>query len=158
MAAKHEIFLSKANTIETGSADRTAHLLKLAAKATARALHDQLAIHSVAYGHWTFLRILWNADGLSITELSLRASVAKPATVSAMHTMEKLKYVKRGQKDGNQKNIYIYLTKTGKELEQILVPLAIEVNDTAVKGLSKSKQESFKKMLLTVIENLKPTA
>ena len=45
--------------------DRLAHLVKDATRALVRALQVRLADHSVSFGHWTFLRILWEGDGLT---------------------------------------------------------------------------------------------
>ncbi|MBO6773416.1 MULTISPECIES: MarR family winged helix-turn-helix transcriptional regulator [Thalassospira] len=129
-------------------------MLKLASKATARALQNRLAKQNVAYGHWTFLRILWQDDGLSVTELCRRASVAKPAGATALHAMEKLGYLTKEQKPGNQKAIYIYLTEQGRELEKELVPLALEVNELALNGLCKSQQETLRTTLSVIIKNL----
>ena len=53
--------------------ERFAHLVKLAARGLARALQMRLTEHAVSYGHWTFLRILWEAEGITQRELSLRA-------------------------------------------------------------------------------------
>ena len=53
--------------------DRFAHLVKLAARGLARALQMRLTEHAVSYGHWTFLRILWEAEGLTQRELGDRA-------------------------------------------------------------------------------------
>jgi DNA-binding MarR family transcriptional regulator len=145
---------SKEQIVEPKHFDRAAHLLKLASKATARAMQDRLAEHSVAYGHWTFLRILWREEGLSVTELSKRASVAKPATVAAIRSMEELGYVRRRKSDENQKNVYIDLTSSGRALEKILVPLALEVNDLAMRGIGKTNQKIFKDALVAVIRNL----
>lgn len=143
-----------ARTYETNALDRVAHLLKLSSKATARAMQDRLAEHSVAYGHWTFLRILWSANGITVTELSRLANVAKPATVSAVRSMEALGYVERLQKVGNQKSIYISLTAHGRRLESVLVPLALEVNDIALKSFSPERRDLLKQMLLEIIHNL----
>ena len=145
---------SKGQVVESKQFDRAAHLLKLASKTTARAMQDRLAEHAVAYGHWTFLRILWREEGLSVTELSKRASVAKPATVTAIRSMEDLGYVRRRKKGKNQKNIYIDLTADGRALEKILVPLALEVNELAMRGISKANQKIFKEALSSVIRNL----
>lgn len=134
--------------------DRMAHLLKLAAKATARAFSDRLAEEGVSYGHWTFLRVLWKEDGLTVTELARRAAVAKPAAVMAIHGMERLGYVERHQRDGNLKAVYIHLTPAGRALEPKLIPLAVEINDRALTGLSERQQQAFRKMLTTVIRNL----
>jgi len=39
--------------------DRLAHLVKDSTRALVRALQMRLAEHGVSFGHWTFLRILW---------------------------------------------------------------------------------------------------
>lgn len=134
--------------------DRTAHLLKLASKATARALQDRLAEHDVSYGHWTFLRILWQHDGLSVTELSQKAGVAKPAAVTAVRAMEQAGYVERRQREGNLKAVYIHLTEAGRALENRLVPLAVDVNDRALKGMTQRQQQALKSALARIIRNL----
>lgn len=134
--------------------DRTAHLIKLAGKATARALQNRLAKHSVAYGHWTFLRILWTHDGISVTELSERAGVAKPSTAVAVQAMERLGYVTCRQRAGNRKKVFIYLAPAGRRLEAKLVPLAIEVNEIAQRGLNHRQAQQLRLMLATAIRNL----
>src|SRR3989449_11632334 len=50
--------------------DRLAHLTKDAWRGFVRALQWHLAAHGVSFGHWTFLRILWERDGLTQRELS----------------------------------------------------------------------------------------
>ena len=134
--------------------DRLAHLVKDAGKSLSRALQARLAERSIAYGHWTFLRILWKHDGISQTELSRLAGVMTPTTFAAVQAMEDLGYVVRKQKPGNRKTIYICLTPTGRALEAKLVPLAIDVNEIATRGLSPRRVDEFRQTLITIIENL----
>ena len=137
--------------------DRTAHLLKLASKATARGLQDRLAQLGISYSYWTLFRILWREDGITVTELADRARVAKPSVVAAINSMEKDGYVERRRKEGNLKAIYIYLTKTGMELEAKLVPLALEVNEIALNGITEYQEKRLRQMLITIIRNLDTT-
>jgi DNA-binding MarR family transcriptional regulator len=97
----------------------------------------RLQQHQVSFGHWTFLRILWTADGLTQKELSDLAGVMEPTTFSAIKAMEDMGYVERRQKPENRKNMYVHLTAKGRALKKRLVPLAVDVNHVAVKGLSK---------------------
>ena len=60
--------------------------------------------HSVSFGHWAFLRILWERDGLNQRELSDQAGVMEPTTFSAIQAMEKLGYVTRVQRPDNRTN------------------------------------------------------
>src|SRR5688572_31170951 len=64
--------------------DRLAHLIKDATRALLRALQIRIAAHGVPLGHWTFLRILWEKDGLTQRELSDQAGVMEPTTFAAV--------------------------------------------------------------------------
>jgi MarR family transcriptional regulator, organic hydroperoxide resistance regulator len=134
--------------------DRLAHLVKDATRALLRALQMRLTEHAVSIGHWTFLRILWNADGITQRELSEQAGVMEPTTFSALKTMEKLGLVTRRQLPDSKKKIYVFLTPKGRLLKSKLVPLAEEVNDVAVRGIPASDVAATRRTLLAVLENL----
>jgi len=134
--------------------DRLAHLIRDASKGLMRALQTRLAEHGVSSGHWTFLRILWERDGLTQRELSMEAGVMEPTTFSALKTMEELGYIKRSQTRDNKKNVYIHLTPKGRALKAKLVPLALDVNRIAVRGAPAADMAATRKLLLKMIENL----
>jgi len=134
--------------------DRLAHLVKDATRALVRALQMRLTGHGVSFGHWTFLRILWNSDGLTQRKLSEEAGVMEPTTFAALQAMEKLGYVTRRQIPENRKNVYIHLTARGRALKGKLVPLAEEVNEIAVRGVKAADTATARRVLLAIIENL----
>ena len=134
--------------------DRLAHLVKDATRALVRALQMRLVEHGVSFGHWTFLRILWERDGLTQRELSEQAGVMEPTTFSALKAMEKLGYVTRRQMPENRKNIYVFLTPKGRALKAKLVPLAEDVNRIAVAGIAPEDIARSREILLSIIENL----
>lgn len=134
--------------------DRLAHLIKDAARGASRALQVRLADHSVAFGHWVFLRILWVEDGLTQRELSEKAGLMEPTTFSALVAMEKLGYVERRRLPHSRKNMYVFLTPAGRALERKLVPLAEEVNRVMVEGLTGEELAVVRRVLLRIIENL----
>src|SRR5205085_5293739 len=116
--------------------DSLAHLVKDATRALVRALQMRLVRHDVSFGHWTFLRILWEHDGLTQRELSDEAGVMQPTTVAAIRSMEKLGYVTRAQTADNRKNVYVHLTPKGRALKAKLMPLAEEVNEIGLRRVS----------------------
>ncbi len=134
--------------------DRLAHLVKDATRALVRALQMRLVEHGVSFGHWTFLRILWEHDGLTQRELSVHAGVMEPTTFSALKAMEQLGYITRRQMPDNRKNIYVFLTAKGRALKEKLVPLAEEVNRVAVTGISPADIARSREILIAIIENL----
>jgi MarR family transcriptional regulator, organic hydroperoxide resistance regulator len=134
--------------------DRLAHLIRDASRAFHRALQVRLAQHGVPFGHWTFLRILWESDGLTQKELSERAGVMEPTTFSAMKAMEALGYIIRKQLPTNKKNVYVYLSSEGRALKKKLVPLAEETNNVSIAGIAADEIRITRKVLLAMIENL----
>lgn len=134
--------------------DRLAHLVKDTTRALVRALQVRLARHGVPYGHWTFLRILWEHEGLTQSELSAEAGVMEPTTFTALKAMEEQGYIVRRQAPGNRKNVYVHLTPKGRGLKAKLVPLAEEVNRVAVAGIARRDLERTRAHLLAIIENL----
>ena len=114
----------------------------------------RLAEHRVSFGHWAFLRILWETDGLTQRELSLQAGVMEPTTFAAIKAMEKLGYVQRRQKPSSRKNVYVFLTPAGRALKSKLVPFAEAVNEIAVRGIPAADVAVTRKTLLAMIENL----
>jgi len=134
--------------------DRLAHIVKDATRGLVRALSVRLAEHDVSFGHWTFLRILWAHDGVTQRELSEQAGVMEPTTFSAIKAMEKLGYVTRRQLPDNKKNVYVYLTPKGRGLKAKLVPLAVAVNNIAVRGVPAEDVEVTRRTLVAMLGNL----
>lgn len=139
---------------DEGLDDRLAHLIKDATRALVRALQIRLIEYDVSFGHWTFLRILWQKDGITQRALSEAAGVMEPTTYSALTGMEKLGYIERRQTPENKKNMYVFLTAQGRALESKLVPLAIEVNEISLRGTKEEDIRTTRKVLLEMIKNL----
>jgi len=134
--------------------DRLAHLIRDVARIQQRALQQRLAAFEVSFGHWTFLRILWVRDGLTQKELSDLAGVMEPTTFTAVKAMEQMGLIARRQLEGNRKNMHVFLTPSGRALQDKLVPLAEEVNRLSVRGLPDETVVLMRQSLLAVIENL----
>jgi MarR family transcriptional regulator, organic hydroperoxide resistance regulator len=134
--------------------DRMAHLVRDAARGLTRALQLRLSDHDISFGHWAFLRILWEQDGLTQRQLSVRAGLMEPTTHSAILKMVDLGFVTRRHPENNKRKLAIFLTAEGRTLEKTLVPLAEEVNGVAAEGVSQMDLETTRNTLLAMIENL----
>lgn len=136
------------------SHERVAHLVKDAARAFIRSLQIRLAPHGVSYGHWTILRVLWEEDGLSQRDLAERAGVTEPTTFTAVKSLEGLGYVERTHLPGDNKKVHVFLTKQGKALRRKLIPLAEQVNDISLQGITPEEIVATRKVLIAVAGNL----
>jgi MarR family transcriptional regulator, organic hydroperoxide resistance regulator len=134
--------------------ERMAHLIKTAFRCTSASLQRRLKQHDVLYGHWTFLRILWQTDGVTQRQLSEQAGVTEPSTVTALQAMEKSGYVSRRKIDGNKKQVRVFLTPRGTALRPLIVSCAQEVNQIVMAGIPAQDLAVTRRTLLAVIENL----
>jgi MarR family transcriptional regulator, organic hydroperoxide resistance regulator len=157
--------LSKQNEVDSNTAelrnwqqvlpnDRMAHMIKDVSRALNRELQIQLAAHNVVLGHWVYLRVLWEQDGLTKRDLSVAAGTSEPTTLMALRAMEELGYIKMLKRPENKKNIYVFLTAQGKRLKQSLVPVAEEINTVAFKGVSATDRKVLRNALEKVLQNL----
>ena len=134
--------------------DRMAHAVKDLLRMIQRAMQIRLAAHSVSIGHWVFLRILWEREGITQRELSELAGVSEPTTYSALLSMEKVGYITRHKVPSNMRNLSVCLTPEGRALKGVLVPLAEEVNAVAMGDLSAQEVAQFRQTLVRMIANL----
>lgn len=140
--------------VEQLAHERVAHLVKDAARACIRSLQIRLTPHTVSYGHWTILRVLWQQDGLSQRELAERAGVTEPTTFTAVKSLEGLGYIERTHLPGDNKKVHVFLTKSGRALRKKLVPLAEQVNDISLEGITAEELETTRKVLIAMAANL----
>lgn len=134
--------------------ERMTHLIKDAFRCTSSALQRRLRKHSVLYGHWTFLRILWQTDGVTQKQLSEKAGVTEPSTFSALQAMEKLGYITRQKMPDNKKQIRVFLTSRGTALRSLIVPAAEQVNGIALSGIPPADIVVTRRTLLALVDNL----
>jgi DNA-binding MarR family transcriptional regulator len=78
----------------------------------------------------------------------------EPTTFSALKAMEKRGYILRKRYEGDRKKVFIFLTPKGRALKAKLVPLALEVNEIAIRGVSAANVAIARQMLLRMIQNL----
>jgi len=98
--------------------------------------------------------VLWEQDGITQKQLSDEVNVMEPTTFAAVKAMEARGWVERRHLAENRKNMYVFLTHTGRSLKAKLVPLAEQVNCLGVMGLSPEDVATARRVLLAIIEQL----
>ena len=135
--------------------DRFAHLVKDATRSFQRSLQLRLCEHDVPFGHWSFLRVLWEQDGITQKRLSDEVGVMEPTTFAAVKAMEARGWLERRHLADNRKNMYVFLTDAGRALKAKLMPLAEQVNCVGVMGISPEDIATARRVLLAIIAQLK---
>jgi len=131
-----------------GAAIRVTHL------AYAQDLQNYLVGHEIPVGMWFYLRALWEEDGLTQKELSRRVGATEPTTAQQLVNMEKQGYVARRRSTQDKRSSHVLLTPAGRALRNRLLPYAIEVNATALDGMSKTEIRQLRALLERIRENL----
>ena len=122
-----------------------------------RFLQVKIEPHGITLGMWYFLRALWHEDGLTQRELSNRVGTMEPTTLSAILNMEKRGLVRRVRNREDRRKWHIHLTPKGRALQPKLIPLARDVVDVAVHGLSRGEVAQLFKGLAEVQNSLRAT-
>lgn len=134
--------------------DSIGHQVRWAHRALQRELEERLKPFGITNGMWYFLRALWEEDGLSQRELSDRVGNSEATTVSALHAMEKRGLALRVPNSEDRRKSNIFLTRPAKDMRDLLLQEAREVNRTATSGISAAEIESLKKTLGKIRQNL----
>ena len=134
--------------------DRLAHIVRDAGRLYMRALQQRLELYEVSFGHWAILRVLWEEQGITQKDISLRTGLMEPTVHQALVNLENQNIIVRERVNGNQKKWYVFLTPNGKQLRKKLEPLALEINQLAETDICTKDLEITRKVLLQIIHNL----
>lgn len=130
------------------------YLVNTAARLFAKALHIRIARHGVPIGQWPFLLFLWEENGLTQKELSRRIQIDDATTVRTIDRMERDGWLHRIRNPHDRREIQIFLTQAGRDLEPQLIPYPVEVNDLATAGLKTTEKAQINALLRHMIAHL----
>ncbi len=147
----------KSATVKSGGQTATQRFA-LVSRLVSRALATRLGPKGIGYGQFPVLVSLWQEDGVTQKVLSERVRIEAPTMVRTLDRMEREGLVKRMRSETDRRRIHIRLSKKGANLERQLVPLAAEVNDTALAGITKKDRRQLDDLLARLIVNLEKDA
>lgn len=125
-------------------------------RAIQRHLQAKLQDHGVALGAWYLLRVLWEEDGLTQSDLARRVGMMEPTAVPALRAMEAQGWIRRVRSETDKRKVFLFLTKAGSDLRARLLPEAHAVNTVAVANLSEDEVRMLRALLRRSRENFPP--
>lgn len=96
---------------------------------------------------WPVLFSLWQEEGISQTELSKRCDVANYTMTRLLDQLQVQGLITRHQEADNRRAFQIFLTDSGKALEQDLVREAEWVSEKHLARLTEEEQQTFMALL-----------
>lgn len=128
--------------------------VRLTHRAIQRLLQSRIELFGVQLGMWYLLRVLWSEDGLTQRELSRRVEIMEPTTLQTIAAMERSGLIKRVRNTSDRRKMNVFLTKKGRQLEGVLLPVAADVVNDVVRGFSEQEVEQLLGFLRSIQRNL----
>ena len=128
--------------------------VKLLSQLQTRKFQEQLDPLGLTPFHWVVLCCLWREDGLAISSLSEQLQQVGGTLTGVLNRMEERDLVVR-QQDGEDRRIYrIWLTDSGRSLQNTLPPIALTLREQTMSGFSEAERQQFSVLLNRAIKNL----
>lgn len=128
--------------------------VKLLSQLQTRKFQEQLDPLGLTPFHWVVLCCLWREDGLAISSLSEQLRQVGGTLTGVLNRMEERGLVVR-QQDAQDRRIYrIWLTASGRSLQDSLPPIALTLREQTMAGFSEAECQQFSALLDRAIKNL----
>lgn len=110
--------------------------------------------YDVTPEQWVVLKRLWQQEGITpkyIAELTFKD---QPTVVRILEKLERKEFISRKINIEDSRSYLIYLTDSGRELKNILIPLSKKKQNEALSGIDREDSEKLFQMLNKIYENL----
>ena len=131
-------------------------LVNRAARAMAQSLRREMLAdgRDITAEQWALLCLLWRSDGLTQQEIADASFKDKASITRIVNGMEKRHLIVRIHDRDDRRSNRIFLTRDGRELRDVLVPIADVVLRQATRGFSDREVAILKKQLDRIYANL----
>jgi DNA-binding MarR family transcriptional regulator len=128
--------------------------IKLLSQLLSRRFQERLEPFGLTPFHWLVLCCLWQEDGLPTSSIGEQLQQVGGTLTGVLDRMEERGLVYR-ERDRRDRRIWrIWLTDAGKELQDVLPPIALELREQALKGFSEDERERMSLLIDVAIRNL----
>jgi DNA-binding MarR family transcriptional regulator len=131
-------------------------LMRIGLRGLRAAFKAVLARHKIQWSAWYYLRVLWEADGISQRELTQRVGAMQPNTVSTLRTMEKAGLVRIERPESDRRSTKVWLTPKARRLMRRVLPEIRAARDwLAFDGFSDREEAELKRLLNKLCDNVR---
>ena len=99
--------------------------------------------------------VLWQNDGIAITELSKKTSLSKSTLTSMLDRLENDGFIKREASHKDRRKILIWRTEKDKSFQKRYIEVSEKMSGIFYKGFNEKEIESFENKLERIFDNLK---
>lgn len=100
------------------------------------------------------LDYLKDHDGANQKEIAAGCHIEAGSLTSILNRMESKAMIERRTLNGNRRTFHIYLTEYGRDLQRHVAKMFIQIEETALKEITKTEQEAFFDTFQKIYHNL----
>jgi DNA-binding MarR family transcriptional regulator len=128
--------------------------IKLLSQLFARRFQERLEPFGLTPFHWVVLCCLWQENGLPTSSIGDRLQQVGGTLTGVLDRMEERGLIRR-ERDNQDRRVWrIWLTPAGEQLQQTLPPVALEIRETALQGISEGDRQLMSQLVDQLIANL----
>ena len=128
--------------------------IKLLSQLLGRKFQERLEPYKLTPFHWVVLCCLWQEDGQATSSLGDQLQQVGGTLTGVLDRMSERGLIRR-ERDAQDRRIWrIWLTDAGRQLEEILPPLGVEIRETSLQGISCPEREQLSSIIDRIITSL----
>ncbi|MFH5186027.1 MarR family winged helix-turn-helix transcriptional regulator [Paenibacillus sp. TAB 01] len=121
-----------------------------------RNFQKSLEPFDITLEQWGILNALWSKDGITLKELSAKVNNDHTNLSRIVDKLEKKELLRRSLDPGDRRALRLEVTDKGRDLQKDIVPVAEQVIEQEVQGISMEEQELLKTLLRRMCDNVQP--
>jgi MarR family transcriptional regulator, organic hydroperoxide resistance regulator len=134
--------------------DSLGYRLRLLSQLLARRFQAHLDPLDLTIFHWVVLCCLWQEDGLAISAIGDRLQQVGGTMTGVLDRMETRGLIRR-ERDSYDRRIWrIWLTDSGRKLQDTLPPIAVAIRERAMQDMSVEERVLLSNLVNRAIANL----
>jgi MarR family transcriptional regulator, organic hydroperoxide resistance regulator len=131
--------------------------IKLLSQLIGRRFQEKLEPFGLTPFHWIVLCCLWQDDGLATSSIGEKLQQVGGTLTGVLDRMAERGIIRR-ERDAHDRRIWrIWLTDSGRQLQDLLPPIAVEIREIALNGISYEERSQLSDLLDRIVANLQTT-
>ncbi|ASF39380.1 MarR family transcriptional regulator [Halobacillus halophilus] len=116
-------------------------------------IKSRLEPYNLAPEQNLIMMLLWEEDGLNQRQISRKLNKDKTNIARMASNLENKGFITRNYSSEDRRSLELYLTPTGSELREEILPVTEEFNKIATKNLTSREKEQLEDLLSKIDQN-----
>ncbi|SFG44782.1 DNA-binding transcriptional regulator, MarR family [Halobacillus alkaliphilus] len=116
-------------------------------------IKSRLEPYNLAPEQNLIMMLLWEEDGLNQRQIARKLNKDKTNIARMASNLENKGFIIRNYSSKDRRSLELYLTTTGSELREVILPVTEEFNNIATKNLTSREKDQLEHLLNKIDQN-----